>query len=211
MEDPAIVDDWSRAEVALYQTLMADPQLYESAVALIGVLATHLRATVSDGPGLLAAYRAGPTLVASVAPDMASWASPTRILAAACAIRYRELLAGEERQRVLDALLEAHAERETWVTIEAPVGSGPFPGASLAGATRVHVQSGLGMVCSVEMDLETGHPQWVTRPVRVDVATGAVVDPPPSLGEERISTSRAGQDEDLAALMALVEGQDHLL
>ena len=219
-DDGRIIDDWSRAEETLYGSLMADPALYQSAVAVIGVVTTHLRAHVADGAGLLAAYRRGPDLVASVAPDMVTWASPQRVLAAACAIRYRELLADQGRSRIFDAVLAAHADGDRWATIEPEQGSRPYPamtfgggmldgrtlnGRTLNGTTRVHVGSGLGLTCSVEMDLETGAPRWVTRPIAVDVANGAMGERPAPLGEDRVAASPEAQRADVEALMALVE------
>ncbi|MDR0341636.1 MAG: hypothetical protein LBI49_00720, partial [Nocardiopsaceae bacterium] len=86
-----VLRSWDQAEARLFPLIMARPDLYQQAVALIGELAARLRATCQDFPALLAAQRQGGALVTAAGAGVTGVA-PELIAAAACATRYRELV-----------------------------------------------------------------------------------------------------------------------
>src|SRR5579862_7644254 len=85
----AVLRSWDEAEARLFPTIMARPDLYQQAVSLIQRLLGRLRETCPDLPSLLAAHERGGDL----ADEVADGVQPGLVAAAACAMRYREILA----------------------------------------------------------------------------------------------------------------------
>ena len=204
--DRAVVAGWGAAEEALYGPLLADPQGYERVVALVGAVVAHLRASVDDMAGLVAASRQGPALVAEIEPEAAlPWLPLDAVVGAACAMRHRELLSVEQQQKRRRMLRDAQARGESWVRIvDAASSAAPV----VAPAVIVHVPSGMAIRCTTEMDIDTGGARFVSSPVTVDLDSGDVIGPLDGAGGERWSPTIAGRDEQVADLQRAIEALD---
>src|SRR6516225_11959751 len=89
----AVLRSWDEAEARLFPTIKARPDVYQQSVTLIQRLLGRLRETCLDLPALLAAHERGGDLVADLAGEADTGIQPDLVAAAACAMRYRELLA----------------------------------------------------------------------------------------------------------------------
>src|SRR5215471_6272422 len=99
----AVLRSWDHAEAKLFPLVMARPDVYERALRMITDLAARLRDTCPDVPALLAAHERGADLVAEPDPGI----RPELVAAAACAMRYREIVTTGAAQRRLTALARA--------------------------------------------------------------------------------------------------------
>ena len=209
--DEAVVAGWNAAEDTLYGPLLADPNLYEQVVALVGTMAAHLRENVHDVAGLVAASRRGVELVAEVSPEAAlPWVPLEAALGAACAMRHRELRMAEQHGRRKRMLIEAAASGEPWVRI---VDATSTAVAAVAPALIVHVASGRAIRCTTEMDPETGGARFVTSPVTVELDDGEVLGPLEGVGGERSAptpAARQAQIEDLQRAIESLDTQGHV-
>src|SRR5215470_15020254 len=88
----AVLRSWDEAEARLFPTIMARPDLYQQSVSLIQRLLGRLRETCVDLPSLLAAHERGGDLIYELAGEAAAGIQPDLVAAAACAMRYRELV-----------------------------------------------------------------------------------------------------------------------
>lgn len=222
----AVIASWSRAEESLYGTLLCDPDTYERVVGLVGALVAHLRLNVHDVAGLVDASRAGPALIEAVGgsrPGPALGADAG--VAAACALRHRELMGEDLLARRRSALVEAHRAGQVWADLPAlpaspgvgPSGatewlSSPAAGPSGAGGTssraallRVHVRSGLGIACATEMDPESGALAYVARAVSVDTSSGGLLDLQSPIEGEWSSPTLDERDRDLEEMSRQIE------
>ncbi len=205
-EDPAVVAGWASAEASLYGPLLADPQAYERVVALVGVLVTHLRRTVDDVPGLVAASRRGAELVTEVAPEEAlPWVPLDAALRAACAMRHRELRMVRQQENRKESLGHALESGAPWVRITDP---GSPAAAAVAPGLHVHLVSGMAIRCTTEMDEATGGARFVSQPVRADLETGEVTGPLGGVGSARAAATVIQRDADVRELQELIERLD---
>ena len=84
---------WDEAEARLFPLVMAQPELYQQALGAIQQLLGRLRETCHDLPALLAAHERGGDLLDDAGVPGVPGIRPALIAAAACATRYRELVA----------------------------------------------------------------------------------------------------------------------
>ena len=110
----AVLRSWDQAEAKVFPLVMARPDVYERALRMIADLAARLRGTCPDVPALLAAHEQGADLVteppAGIAPEL--------VAAAACAMRYREIVTTGAAQRRLAALARARDRGLEWTVVE---------------------------------------------------------------------------------------------
>ena len=146
----AVLRSWDQAEARLFPLVMARPDLYERALRQVSILAAQLRETCQDMPALLAAHERGAALAGDLPADLAG-VSPDVLAAAACAMRYRELVTAQVAQRRLAALAQARDEGLAWVVVEE---SGDEARAPFVPYQRVeaHVPSGRAVIISIEPD-----------------------------------------------------------
>jgi hypothetical protein len=132
---------------------------------MIGVLLGWLRSRCRDVPALLAQSERGPAIVADAAGELSGDQGEPRldqgdlgtgvradlIAAAACAMRYRELVAENAARARRDALAAAAARGESWAVIEE---TGDQARAPYLPYQRVeaHVPSGRAVIISIEPD-----------------------------------------------------------
>jgi len=124
---PQVLRSWDEAEARLFPLVMAQPELYERALTAVRRLLEQLRETCPDLPALLAAHERGDDLVTAEPMSAAAGAPsvlgvpgirPALIAGAACAMRYREIVALMAAQGRLEALNRAREEGLSWAVVE---------------------------------------------------------------------------------------------
>jgi hypothetical protein len=195
----AVLRAWDQAEARLFPTIMARPDVYQQSVSLIQRLVGRLRDTCPDLPALLAAHERGGDLVDELAEDAGGAGDargggnagdagggiqPDLVAAAACAMRYRELVAVLAAQDRLAALARARAEGRSWAVV-AETGSedrAPFVPYQ---RIEAEVGSGRAVIISIEPDetlsravhrLDRGQVDLASGALRIDEAIGTYLD-----------------------------------
>jgi len=116
---PAVLRSWDEAEARIFPIVMARPDLYQQLVSTIQRLLGRLRETCPDLPALLAAHEHGAELAAEdVADAGVAGIRPDLVVAAACAMRYRELVTSHAAASRLAALARARDGGVAWAVVE---------------------------------------------------------------------------------------------
>jgi hypothetical protein len=197
---------WDAAEARLFPLVMARPEEYERSLALIGVLLGWLRSRCQDIPALLAQSARGEAMVGDAAgellsdqgqprldhPALATGVRGDLIAAAACAMRYRELVAENAARSRRDALAGASARGESWAVVE-EVGDESRAPYLPYHRVEAHVPSGRAVIISIEPD-ETLNAVRRLDEAMLDVATGGLM-----IGAEIGSYSSASELDDALA------------
>jgi len=178
---PSVLRSWDQAEARLFPLVMAQPEVYEQALGLVRQLLERLRETCLDLPALLAAHERGADLVADVSAVEAAGGFGVRagvIAAAACAMRYRELVALITAQRRVAALDQARVAGLAWTVVEE---SGSPDRAPYVPYQRVEAEVGTGraVVVSIGPDETLSRAIYRLDAGQVDVASGTL-----SIGDE---------------------------
>ncbi len=197
----AVVAGWSRAEAALSGTLQYDPAGYQAAIAAMADVLDHLRSTWTD-PERLAEAEHDDAVLAIARARPTGAVDPATTVAAALAVRHRELVYQAQLARRRSAMSRAVAAGRDWVELVDDAALGTRQ------ELHVHLATGLGVISSAQFDLDTGTPVFVARTVRVDPATGAVVGPADEVGGERLADHRGDLDRNIAELVAAIEAVD---
>jgi hypothetical protein len=165
----AVLRAWDEAEARLFPTVMARPDLYQQSIVMIQQLLGRLRDTCPDLPALLAAHERGGDLVTAVAPGI----QPDLVAAAACAMRYRELVATLAAQDRLAALARARSEGRPWAVVEE---TGSVNHAPFVPYQRIEAEVGTGraVIISIEPDETLSRAVYRLDRGQVDPATGAL-------------------------------------
>jgi hypothetical protein len=143
----AVLRSWDQAEARIFPLVMARPEAYEQALQMIAGLAARLRETCPDLPALLAAHERGADLVTEPSPGV----GPELVAAAACAMRYREIVTVTAARGRLAALARARDQGLDWTVVEE---NGDPARAPYLPYQRVeaHVPSGRAVIISIEPD-----------------------------------------------------------
>jgi hypothetical protein len=181
---PSVLRSWDQAEARLFPLVMAQPEVYEQALGLVRQLLERLRETCPDLPALLAAHERGADLLADVPAAEAAGgfggfgARAEVIAAAACAMRYRELVALITARRRVAALDRARADGLAWTVVEE---SGAQDRAPYVPYQRVEAEVGSGraVIVSIGPDETLSRAVYRLDAGQVDVASGAL-----SIGDE---------------------------
>jgi hypothetical protein len=175
---PSVLRSWDQAEARLFPLVMAQPEVYELALGLVRQLLERLRETCPDVPALLAAHERGADLVADVSVAEAAGGRAEVIAAAACAMRYRELVALITAQRRVAALDRARVAGLAWTVVEE---SGSPDRAPYVPYQRVEAEVGSGraVIVSIGPDETLSRAVYRLDAGQVDVASGAL-----SIGDE---------------------------
>ena len=173
---PSVLRSWDEAEARLFPLVMAQPELYQQALGMIRQVIARLRETCPDLPALLAAHERGGDLVADLDDDTANAVSgirPALIASAACAMRYREIVALMAAQGRLAALARARAQGLSWAVLEE---SGQADRAPYVPYQRVEaeVRSGRAVVVSIGPDETLSRAVYRLEEGQVDVTSGAL-------------------------------------
>ena len=166
---PVVLRFWDQAEAKIFPLVMARPEVYERALRMIADLAARLRETCPDVPALLAAHERGADLVTEPCPG----AGPELIAAAACAMRYREIVITGAAQGRLAALARARDQDLDWTVVEE---NGDPARAPYLPYQRVeaHVPSGRAVIISIEPDQTLVRAVHRLDAAEVDLATGGL-------------------------------------
>jgi hypothetical protein len=181
----AVLRSWDEAEARLFPTIMARPDVYQQAVSLIQRLLGRLRETCLDLPSLLAAHERGGDLVDELAEGADAGIQPGLVAAAACAMRYRELVASLAARGRLAALARARDRGESWAVVEE---TGSVDRAPFVPYQRIEAEVGTGraLIISIEPDetlsravhrLDQGQIDLVTGGLQIGEAAGSFLDP----------------------------------
>ena len=181
----AVLRSWDEAEARLFPTIMARPDVYQQSVTLIQQLLGRLRETCLDLPTLLAAHERGGDLVDELAEEADPGIQPGLVAAAACAMRYRELVASLAAQGRLAALAWARDRGESWAVVEE---TGSVDRAPFVPYQRIEAEVGTGraLIISIEPDetlsravhrLDRGQIDLVTGGLQIGDAIGTYLDP----------------------------------
>lgn len=175
---PSVLRSWDEAEARLFPLVMAQPEVYELALGLVRRLLERLRENCSDLAALLAAHERGADLVADLAEDPVPGVRDAVIAAAACAMRYRELVALITVRRRLAALDRGRQEGLAWVVVEE---SGSPDRAPYVPYQRVEAEVGGGraVIVSIGPDETLSRAVYRLDAGQLDVASGAL-----SIGDE---------------------------
>jgi hypothetical protein len=165
----AVLRSWDQAEARLFPLVMARPDAYERALHMIADLAARLRDTCPDVPALLAAHERGADLVTEESPGV----GPELVAAAACAMRYREIVTTGAARRRLAALARARDQGLEWAVVEE---NGDPARAPYIPYQRVeaHVRSGRAVIVSVEPDETLTGAVHRLDAADLDLATGGL-------------------------------------
>ncbi len=180
----AVLRSWDEAEARLFPTIMARPDVYQQAVSLIQQLLRRLRETCLDLPSLLAAHERGGDLVDELAEGADAGIQPGLVAAAACAMRYRELVASLAAQGRLAALTRARDQGESWAVVAE---TGSEDRAPFVPYQRIEAEPGTGraVIISIEPDetlsralhrLDRGQIDLATGGLQVGEAVGSYLD-----------------------------------
>ena len=181
----AVLRSWDEAEARLFPTIMARPDVYQQSVTLIQQLLGRLRDTCPDLLALLAAHQRGGDLVADLAGEADTGIQPDLVAAAACAMRYRELMASLAAQGRLAALARARDQGQAWAVVEE---TGSPDRAPFVPYQRIEAEVGTGraVIISIEPDetlsravhrLDEGQVDLVTGGLQIGEAIGSYLDP----------------------------------
>ena len=173
---PSVLRSWDEAEARLFPLVMAQPELYKQALGMVRQVIARLRETCPDLPALLAAHERGGDLVADLDDDTANAVSgirPALIASAACAMRYREIVALMAAQGRLAALARARAQGLSWAVLEE---RGQADRAPYVPYQRVEaeVRSGRAVVVSIGPDETLSRAVYRLEEGQVDVTSGAL-------------------------------------
>jgi len=181
----AVLRSWDQAEARLFPTIMARPDVYQQSVTLIQQLLGRLRDTCPDLPALLAAHERGGDLVADLPGAADTGIQPDLVAAAACAMRYRELVASLAASGRLAALARARDQGQAWAVVEE---TGSPDRAPFVPYQRIEAEVGTGraVIISIEPDetlsrvvhrLDEGQVDLVTGGLQIGEAIGSYLDP----------------------------------
>ena len=167
---PAVLRSWDEAEARLFPLVMAQPELYQQALGAIQRLLGRLRETCQDLPALLAAHERGGDLLAG---DEVPGVRPGLIAAAACATRYRELVAELAAAGRLEALARARAQGVPWTVVEE---NGQPERAPYVPYHRVEAESGTGraIIVSIGPDETLSRAVYRLDAGQIDLTSGAL-------------------------------------
>ena len=182
---PPVLRSWDEAEARLFPLVMAQPDLYKQALGVIQRLLVRLRETCQDLPALLAAHERGGDLVADLVSESVAGVRPGLIAAAACAMRYRELVALMAARGRLTTLARAREQGLSWTVVEE---SGSADRAPYVPYQRIEaeVESGRAVVVSIGPDetlsravyrLDAGQIDLTSGALRIGESAGSYLDP----------------------------------
>ena len=182
---------------------MARPDLYQQSVSMIQRLLGRLRETCPDLPALLAAHERGGGLVDELAGEADTGIRPDLVAAAACAMRYRELMASLAARGRLAALAQARDQGRSWAVLEE---TGSADRAPFVPYQRIEAEAGTGraVIISIEPDetlsravyrLDQGQIDPVTGGLQIGEAIGSYLDPDAFAAALREARPEAGGPE----------------
>jgi hypothetical protein len=183
---PAVLRVWDEAEARIFPLVMARPDLYQQSVSTIQRLLGRLRESCPDLPTLLATHEHGAELAAEhVAAAGVAGIRPDLVVAAACAVRYREIVAALAAGSRLAALARARDGGVAWAVVE-EIGSPDRARYVPYQRIEAEVATGRAVIVSIGPDetlsravhhLDEGEIDLVTGGLRIGRQVGNYLDP----------------------------------
>jgi len=169
----AVLRSWDEAEARLFPLVMAQPDVYQRSVGMIQRLLGLLRETCPDLPALLAAHERGGDLAAGLVDPADAGVRPDLVAAAACAMRYRELVAVLAAQGRLAALARARDQGLSWAVVQE---TGSPDRAPYLPYQRIEaeVASGRAVIVSIEPDETLSRAVHRLDEGQIDLGTGGL-------------------------------------
>jgi hypothetical protein len=172
---PDVLRSWDQAEAKLFPLVMAQPELYEQALGAIQQLVGRLRQTCPDMSALLAAHHRGGDLLSDEASGIPGvlGVPPGLIAAAACAMRYRELVALTAARRRLAAMAEGRLQGRSWAVVGE---TGHADRAPYVPYQRIEaeVRTGRAVIVSIGPDETLSRAVYRLDEGQIDMASGAL-------------------------------------
>lgn len=182
----AVLRSWDEAEAHIFPLVMAQPELYQQSVTAIQRLLGRLRETCPDLAALLAVHEHRAGLAAEdVAGAGATGIRPDLVVAAACAMRYRELVASLAADGRLAALASARDQGVSWAVVE-EIGSRDRAPYVPYQRIEAEVATGRAVIVSIGPDetlsravhhLDEAEIDLVTGGMRIGKPVGSYLDP----------------------------------
>ena len=169
----SVLRSWDEAEARLFPLVMAQPELYQQALGAVQQLLERLRETCHDLPALLAAHERGGDLLDGADVPGVPGVRAALIAAAACATRYRELVALLAARGRLEALARARAQGLPWTVVEE---NGEAERAPYLPYQRVEAEpeTGRAVIVSIGPDETLSRAVYRLDAGQVDLASGAL-------------------------------------
>jgi len=169
----AVLRSWDEAEARLFPLVMAQPELYQQALGAVQRLLGRLRETCRDLPALLAAHERGGDLLGEAGVPGVPGIRPGLIAAAACATRYRELVAELAATARLEALARARANGLSWTVVEE---NGQAERAPYVPYQRVEAEpaTGRAVIVSIGPDETLSRAVYRLDEGQIDLASGVL-------------------------------------
>ena len=169
----SVLRSWDEAEARLFPLVMAQPELYQQALGAVQQLLERLRENCHDLPALLAAHERGGDLLEDAGVRGVPGVRPGLIAAAACATRYRELVAELAAAARLEALARAREQGASWTVVEE---NGRPERAPYVPYQRVEAEVGTGraVIVSIGPDETLSRAVYRLDAGQIDVASGAL-------------------------------------
>jgi len=181
----AVLQSWDEAEARIFPLVMAQPDLYQQSVTTIQRLLGRLRGSCPDLAALLAAHEHGAELAAEDVADAGAAGIRPDLVAAACAMRYRELVASLAADSRLAALASARDQGVSWAVVE-EIGSRDRAPYVPYQRIEAEVATGRAVIVSIGPDetlsravhrLDEGEIDLVTGGLRIGRLVGSYLDP----------------------------------
>lgn len=187
---------WRSAGESLFPALIADPSAYAGAVEVIGAVAAALARREADLDDLVAAMNAPDQLLAEVHVRAPGGVPGELLVAVACGMRERDLIAGQVRRDRAAAVARARESGSPWAVLQGPERIEDLTGGEAggpAGCSHLHLPSGTELRATVDA--------WSYEPFRVDVIPSGGTAP-----SGRSFTDRAAWLAEFHRVRAGIEG-----
>jgi hypothetical protein len=166
----SVLRSWDEAEARLFPLVMAQPELYQQALGAVQQLLGRRREPGPARPALRPAPdRGGDLLAGAGVPGI----RPALIAAAACATRYRELVALLAARGRLEALARAREQGLPWTVVEE---NGEAERAPYLPYQRVEAEPGTGraVIVSIGPDETLSRAVYRLDAAQIDLSSGAL-------------------------------------
>ncbi len=170
---PSVLRSWDQAEARLFPLVMAQPEQYQQALGLVQRLLEGLRGTCPDLPALLAADGRAGELVGDLGLEPVPGVKPDLTAAAACAMRYRELVARAAAAGRLAALARAREQGEAWTVAEETGQAERVPFVPYS-RVEAEVATGRAVIVSAGPDETLSRAVYRLDAGQIDLATGGL-------------------------------------
>lgn len=155
---------WRSVAETLFPALMTDPAGYAGAVEAIGAVAAAFTARSAGLAELAVAFAEPERCLADLGVPMRPGVPPILLVATACAMRERVLIAEDVRRCRSEAVRRAREAGRCWAVLQGPEQVEELTGGGTGGpsaCSHLHLPSGTELRATIDA--------WSTSPFRVDV------------------------------------------